>query len=56
MMSKKINQYSMVVFDGKGYIKDHWDCKKVVEFNFGLYEEEIAQKCAEACLKILNGR
>lgn len=50
----KIDQYQGFVFDGKGYITDHQDCKKVIKFNFGCLDDDTADQCMNLCLDFLN--
>lgn len=54
--NKKIDKYQGFVHSSKGYIKDHQECKKVIEFDFPLYDKKKAKKCLEICLDYLNNK
>lgn len=53
-MVKKINQYSSVVFGGRGYIIDHRNCREIIKFDFPLHEEKLAKKLESKILEWLN--
>ena len=54
--NEKIDKYQGFVCEGRGYIKDHQECKKIIEFDFPIFDEKKAKKCLEICLDYLNNK
>lgn len=50
----KIDRYQGFIFEGEGYVTDHLECKKVITFNLGIYDDKREKELLKLCLDFLN--